>query len=57
MRVHRILSTSVGWGSTQAQAVTTTLMSLDASELEQLLASPDELAIVVDNLLAVCEDT
>jgi len=33
-----------------------TLLSLEMSELEQLLSNPDELAIVIDNLLAVAEE-
>ena len=31
--------------------MTATLMSLDGSELDQLLENPDELVIVIDNLL------
>ncbi len=35
--------------------MTNTLMSLGTGELEQLLENPDELVIVIDNLLTVPE--
>ena len=46
----------VSWTLLQANSVVQTLLSLEMSELEQLLSNPDELAIVIDNLLAVAEE-
>ena len=46
----------MSWTLLQANSVVQTLLSLEMSELEQLLSNPDELAIVIDNLLAVAEE-
>ena len=46
----------MSWSLLQANSVVQTLLSLEMSELEQLLSNPDELAIVIDNLLAVAEE-